>query len=218
MAAGGLRPRDADPPMGGGAAFAEMLPRALLRCRGLLSLSHPPPMSSWWLKAADRWCVCGMAAPGEAAGGSLRAIPTQAQAAAVGLLGSRAGSPLGVCTGRRQGPDGHLVRVHLGSTAQVALVAAPQPASALAALAKVSISSLPLSSLTLCGPGQGPVGTEMGVRSRTSCLRLLELLHRAPARSYLENQGCTPEGGSGLAGWPGWALYKARLVQAGLGP
>lgn len=201
MAAGGLRPRDADPPIGGGAAFAEMLPRALLRRRGPLS-TLTCPMSSWWLEAADRWCVCGMAALGEAAGGSLRAIPTQAQAAAVGLLGSRAGSLLGVCRGRPQGPDGHLVRVHMGPTAQVALVAAPQPASALAPLAKVSSSSLRSPVSPSVGLGRGPVRTEMGVRSRTSCLRLLELLHGAPGLSYLENQGCTPEGGSGLVGWP----------------
>lgn len=90
----------------------------------------------------------------------------------------------------------------MGPTAQVALVAAPQPASALAPLAKVSDSSLRSPVSPSVGLGRGPVGTEMGVRSRTSCLHLLELLHGAPALSYLENQGCTPEGGSGLAGWP----------------
>lgn len=106
----------------------------------------------------------------------------------------------------------------MGPTAQVALVAAPQPASALAPLAKVSSSSLRSPVSPSVGLGRGPVGTEMEVRSRTSCLRLLELLHGAPALSYLENQGCTQKAALAWLGGPGWALYKARLVQAGLGP
>lgn len=151
-----------------------------------------------------------MAAPGEAAGGSLRAIPTQAQAAAVGLLGSRARSLLGVCRGRPQGPDGHLVRVHMGPTAQVALVAAPQPASALAPLAKVSGSSLRSPVSPSVGLGRGPVGTEMGVRSRTSCLRLLELLHGAPALSNRE-----PRLYPRRRLWPGWVALDGHCIKSG---
>lgn len=91
----------------------------------------------------------------------------------------------------------------MGPTAQVALVAAPQPASALAPLAKVSSSSL-RSSLALCGLVWGPVGIEMGARSRTSCLRLSELLHGAPALSYLENQAVPQKAALAWLGGPGW--------------
>lgn len=125
------------------------------------------------------WCVCVW--NGCTSVRQLEGVPEQfphkPKQPAGRLQESRAGSLLGVCRGRPQDPDGHQVRVHRGSTAQVALGAALQPASARAPLAKVFASS--------------PLWAWAGGWSRASCLPLLELLHGSRALSCLGNQGCT---------------------------
>lgn len=100
----------------------------------------------------------------------------------------------------------------MGPTAQVALVAAPQPASALAPLAKVSDSSLRSPVSPSVGLGRGPVGTEMGVRSRTSCLHLLRAASRGTSPLQSRTKAVPQKAALAWLGGPGWALYKVRLA------
>lgn len=110
-----------------------------------------------------------------------------------------------MCRGRPQGPEGHQL---------VALVAALQPASALAPLAKVSVSSLLC--LALCGPGQGagagPLACLFGAASRVTS-PLLSGEPRLHLRRQLRSILVALDGHCLKRGWSRLAWGPEKLVR-----